>query len=181
MRLVLISVAVCSVLAVIGVAGLLLISPQLSIEVSLLATGVDPIELASDVHEIQTRQFAMPLKLDPESEHSIKRMRLFVSQDQGKTWKHQNDYDRNDTQAIFKAEVDGEYWFALQVESNDGTNDPARVDALTPRIKVYVNTEGKRLNSQKSSEGLQREVEGLRNRVEQLEKKLNELETRPRS
>jgi hypothetical protein len=141
-----------------------------------LALAADPIELPKDVAEIQTRDFAMPLRFNANVLAKIEKVRLFVSEDRGKTWKHEKDYKRTDERVTYTAERDGQYWFALQVEFTDGTSDPAKVEALTPAMKVYVNTARKVLKGQKSYEELLREVEELRATVEQLQKKVKELE-----
>jgi hypothetical protein len=141
-----------------------------------LALCADPVELPKDVEEIQSRQFAMPLNFDPSRQDTIQRVRLFVSEDQGKTWKHEKDYRASDKQVTFTAGRDGHYWFALQIDFKNGKSEPARIEALAPAMKVYVNTERKALKTQKSYEDLQREVEELRKTVEQLQKKIKELE-----
>ncbi len=139
------------------------------------ALAVAPIELSADVFEIAAREFTMPLRVDPTRQDKIDRIRLFVSEDLGKTWKQKEDYSPNDTQVEFTASRDGQYWFALQVAFKDGTCEPADLANLIPR-KVYVNTTRRAFKVQKSYEELQCETERLRKKVEELEKKIKELE-----
>jgi hypothetical protein len=143
-----------------------------------LALSADLIELPKDVHEIRTRQFAMPLRFDPDRRAKIEKVRLFVSADQGKTWKHKKDYKPRDKQLIFfTAPRDSEFWFALQVVFKEGDSEPAEPDDLAPAMKVYVNSERKALKAQKSYEELQHEVEELRRTVKQLQMKIKQLES----
>lgn len=138
---------------------------------------VQPIALASDVDQIETRRFAMPLQVDPNRRDKIERIRLFLSEDSGKTWKHCKDYKPSDEQVTFTAPRDGLYWFALQIVFKHGKSEPAEVDDLAPAMKVYVNTERRALKVPKSYEELQREVEDLRRTVEQLQDRIRDLES----
>jgi hypothetical protein len=141
-----------------------------------LAFAADPIELPKDVFEMDARELAFPVVCDPERRDKIARIRLYVSEDRGKTWKHHKDCKPTDELLPFTAPRDGLYWFALQVELKDGKSEPADVASLTPAMKIYVNTERKALKAAKSYEDLQREVEELRKTVEQLQKRIKELE-----
>src|SRR5204863_3071072 len=127
-----------------------------------LALAAEPIELAKDVWEIQARQLVMALRLDPDRQRKIERIRLFVSEDRGKTWKHTNDYKPTDDRVSFTATEDGQYWFALQTIFKDGTSEPLQTDDLRAQQKIYVNTDHKALKVQKSYEELQRELAELR-------------------
>jgi hypothetical protein len=142
-----------------------------------LALASDPAELPKDVYEIETRQFAMPLGGKSDDRAKIEKILLFVSEDQGKNWKHKKGYKPSDRQATFTAPRDGQYWFAVQVVLKDGNREPAELDDLAPQMKVYVNSERRTLKTQKSYEELQREVEQLRGTVEQLQKKIKQLES----
>jgi hypothetical protein len=141
---------------------------------TVLAAG--PVDLPKDVFEIQTREFAFPVLCDPKQQDKIARIRLFVSEDRGKTWKHHKDCKPTDAEVPFTAPQDGFFWFALQIEFKDGKSDPAELTDLTPCQKIYVNSELKTLKVHKSYEELFREVEELRKTVEQLQKKIKELE-----
>lgn len=104
-------------------------------------TALDPITIASDVEEIQTSDFTMPLVFQPEARANIERIRFFVSMDRGKTWNHRKDFKSSDDRVVFNAHRDGEYWFALQVSLKNDANSPANLADLFPSQKVYVNTE----------------------------------------
>ena len=142
-----------------------------------LTLAADPIELPKDTYEIPTRQFAMPLRVDPDRADQIEKIRLFVSEDRGKTWRHKKDYKLSDKKVIVTACRDGLYWFAIQEILKDGNSEPAERDDLVPAMKVYVNSKRRALKTQKSYEELEREVEQLRMTVEQLQKKIKQLES----
>lgn len=137
----------------------------------------DPIELPKDVYEIPSRRFAMPLRIGPDNREKIEKIRLFVSEDQGKTWKKKKNYKPSATRVVFTAPRDGQYWFAIQVVRKDGGMRPSDQDNLVPLMKVYINSERRVLKPQKSYEELQREVEQLRRTVEELQTKIKQLES----
>jgi hypothetical protein len=61
-----------------------------------LALAADPIELPKDVQEIRAREFAMPLHVVLGLEDGYERVCLFVSDNRGRTWKHDRDYKPTD-------------------------------------------------------------------------------------
>lgn len=138
-------------------------------------------ELADDVYEIETRDFKMPLQLDPGRKNTINAISLFVSDDRGKSWKHVKDYLPRDDAVDYSARKDGLLWFTLQVAFKDGSKEPATRNALTAAMKVYVNSERKVLERKvlkpkKSYEELDQEAAELRKAVAALKKKLRDLE-----
>lgn len=139
--------------------------------------AADPLELPKDVYEIQTKHFAIPFRVMPDYQDKIEKMRLFVSQDQGKTWKHKKDFRPNDKRVIYTPPHDGLYWFSLQVVLKNGERNPADLDDLIPNMKVYVNSEQKTLEARQSYEELQCEVEYLRKTIDELQKNIKELES----
>src|SRR5260370_279399 len=109
-----------------------------------LALAGDPIELPKDVFEVQARAFDIPIQVNPNRRDTIERIRLFVSVDRGKTWKHAQDCQPTDEQVSFTAPKDGLYWFAVQTVLKDNKKEPAEKD-LAASLKVYVNAERKAL------------------------------------
>jgi hypothetical protein len=138
--------------------------------------AAEPVELPKDVWEMDSREFAMPIRIIPDKAEKINCLRLYMSEDSGKTWKHVKDGKPTDDRFTYKASKDGLYWFALQVEYLDGKCEPAELNQLVPAQKVYVNTERKALKPQKSYEDLVSEVEELRKTVDQLKKRVADLE-----
>lgn len=133
--------------------------------------------IGQNCYEIPSRTFAMPIGIDPAIRDNIEKIRVFVSEDHGKTWKHHKDCKPSDKQLRVSAPHDGLYWFTVQTVLKDGDCDPSKLDDLVPAMKVYVNSERRILKSQKTYEELEREVEQLRTTAEQLQKKIEQLES----
>jgi hypothetical protein len=89
---------------------------------------------------LQTRDFNIPIHIDEARRARIGKLRLFVSADGGKSWKHHKDYGVDEDTAKFSAPRDGLYCFAVQVVSRDGTKEP-QDDKLVAGMKVYVQSE----------------------------------------
>jgi hypothetical protein len=160
------------------------------------------VEVEKDVVEMNVRNILIPLRFNPAKTEKLERVRLFISEDRGKTWKPESAYRSKmggnvstgfgprslqqeaddgyrpqDTEIKFTAPHDGLYWFALQTETKDGTKDPANVADLQPALKSYINSERKVLKPQPSPDDLRREVEELRKAVEELKRRNAELES----
>jgi hypothetical protein len=103
--------------------------------------GTDGAELAKDVIETKYRTFVIPVHVSPEGQKEIKTVRMFVSVDRGKTWKHFKDCKPSDTLLFtFTAPRDDLYWFAVQVVRRDGTVEPGAVTDRTPNLKIFFNS-----------------------------------------
>jgi hypothetical protein len=109
-------------------------------ESSASASSSKPLEVESDVNEIQFRNFNIPIHIDPARQKMIDKVRLFVSEDSGKSWKHFRDYPPRETTARYSTSRDGLYWFAVQVVDRDGNKDP-QDENLEAAMKVYVNSQ----------------------------------------
>jgi hypothetical protein len=98
------------------------------------------LSLPKDVIEVQNRRFVIPLQVDPRRQKEIECVRLFVSEDQGKTWQCHVECKLCE-KIIFEARSDGQYWFAIQSVAKDGRLAPAKVADFQPDWirKVYVN------------------------------------------
>jgi uncharacterized protein (TIGR03067 family) len=108
-----------------------------------LALAADAAESPGEIFEIDTRHFAMPLRFEPSQAAMIERVRLFVSEDRGKTWKALEEYRKTDENVTFMAARDGLYYFTLQILLKDGTKDPMDLKDAVSVMKVRVNTQGK--------------------------------------
>ena len=133
--------------------------------------------MRQDEYEIKSPRFSIPIRISPNRREDIEKIRLFVSEDEGKNWKHERDSKPGDGSADFTAPHDGRYWFAVQVVSKNGSIEPAKPDKLAPAMKVYVNAGGSTSTSQESCEEPKGEVEQLRKKIEQLEMKIKELQS----
>jgi hypothetical protein len=140
--------------------------------------GCEPLEPKErESYEIRTRQFAMPVRIDPGRRDEIETIRLYVSEDEGKTWTYKKELKPTDNSVNYWASHDGLYWFAIQPVLKNEKCSPAKPDDLVPAMKVYVNTEGRALKFPESHDELQREVEQLRKTVQQLQEKIEQLKS----
>ena len=109
--------------------------------------------------------FMVPVHLDPKDLRQIDHLLLWISEDEGKTWRIRGRADREHIQpnfplsylvqvvegegvchnANFRVHVagDGIYWFSLQLVNKDGSKIPSSVRREPPQLKVRVNTKWK--------------------------------------
>ena len=120
-------------------------------------TQLDLVELTADVQEVKGRRFLMPMVV--EQPERIKAIKLFVSEDGGRSWKFVKEYEPTAKHVEFEAPRDGHYWFALQIVSTDGKSYPATTADLVAERKAYVNAEHKVLKPTKSGEEPERKQE----------------------
>lgn len=148
----------------------------LTLAVLCARMAADPVELPGDVSEIDSRRFALPVVLTDEQRGEYKKLRLLVSDDRGRSWREEGEYEPTAEQLEFEAAEDGLYWFAAQVVTNDGGVVPADPKDLRPQRKVFINTSGRPVKVRKPYPELVRENAELRKKVQELEKRLADRE-----
>ena len=91
---------------------------------------------------IPTRQarFAIPFRVEPSDEPSRQaaEVELHVSSDRGEHWRFYAKEPASGQHFVFRANVDGEYWFAIRTINRAGQATPAAITA--PGLRVLVNT-----------------------------------------
>jgi RNA polymerase sigma factor (sigma-70 family) len=92
-----------------------------------------------DYVTINERNFDIPIQVAPKQRAQIAKIRLFVSADKGNTWK-MTQFNADVQRMHYSAPGDGLYWFALQIVSVDGSNDPVSMETVAPQLKVHVKT-----------------------------------------
>ena len=92
---------------------------------------------------IATRQnsFVIPFKVSqsPQGKAQPAEVELHVSEDQGGLWRIHNTLRASERGFKFRAEQDGEYWFAVRTRDKSGTVRPA--GPLAPELRVVVDTQ----------------------------------------
>ena len=73
-------------------------------------------------------------------ERQLQEVRLFVSEDQGQTWKKYSSVAPSQRDFNFRAERDGSYWFAVQSVNLAGNATPQNVPGTQPPLKMQVDT-----------------------------------------
>jgi hypothetical protein len=115
------------------------LSSVLSLLLIVTGPGNSPMEGDSIVCSPQST-FRIPIDLAAEERQGISAIRLFVSQDQGRTWTRHSDGDPAMEVVTFRANQDGEYWFTIALVDRSGVQAPADVRIVEPGLKVLVDT-----------------------------------------
>lgn len=131
------------------------------------------VELARFRH-ISYRHFVFSVGVDPRDAGAVDRVRVFVSDDRGESWRHDRDYAPGGGEVNFKAPRDGEYWFAVQIRWNDGRAEPMNLDDLAPNQKVVVDTAANL--TRPLAEGATRRPTDLLKEIDRLQRRVAELE-----
>jgi hypothetical protein len=102
----------------------------------LSAFGIaPPAQDAVPVYEVTTRSITIPVQLN--RGQNVRYVALFVSTNEGQTWKLHARIDPLVGQFVFEAPKSGEYWFAAKVVYQDGRADPDDGN-LHPQLRVRV-------------------------------------------
>jgi hypothetical protein len=97
---------------------------------------------ASDLSYINEREFQIPITLpeDPGFLAEIEQLFLYVSTDEGKTWRQEAVASPHDKYFPFYARQDGAYWFNVAVQNKAKRTFPADISSVPPALKVVVDT-----------------------------------------
>jgi len=104
----------------------------------LLAAAPEP-----EVVELTTRDFMIPVMVDPNRRGEVKELLLYVSDDEGKSWELVRRVNPDSKAFVFNAPRDGVYWFSVAAIDKQGRQDPADITRTPPGQKVRVRTTGK--------------------------------------
>jgi beta-lactamase regulating signal transducer with metallopeptidase domain len=88
-----------------------------------------------------SRNLHIPVAVDLGKNARATNLILFVSTDQGGTWRQAATIPVDQDQFTFNASHDGEYWFKVAVVTNTGKAEPPRLSDTSPLLKVIVRTE----------------------------------------
>lgn len=91
------------------------------------------------VEYFSERTFEIPYSMSPDQ--PFRSLRLHVSTDEGKTYNQIGSTTKREGAFVYSAKGDGWYLFIVQVENQDGTFTPARVQLSRPMLSVCVDTE----------------------------------------
>jgi len=95
-----------------------------------------------EVHRVNSRQFQVPVRVEPTRRGAVEEVQLFVSADAGKTWRLAETLRPDGDAFRYEAPADGVYWFDVRVVATDGSADPRDVSTVLPTLKVEVRTGG---------------------------------------
>ena len=108
---------------------------------SLLLTGPADLDRKPDgVIYTAKRAFRVPLDLTDAERRQISAIRLFISEDLGRTWIRHSDGQPDMKVVTFKAERDGAYWFTIALVDRNGQQVPPDVRGVEPGLKIVVDS-----------------------------------------
>lgn len=120
---------------------------------SVISTSATPDGNLPAPFPVNKREFHLPfgnfLSVIPQDQ--LKEVRLYVSRDNGLTWKQYQTMTKEKIQTLpnknfpVATASDGEFWFAVRVVNQQGVETPGTT--APPTWRVIVNTTGKPLNS----------------------------------
>jgi hypothetical protein len=88
----------------------------------------------------KSRSFRIPFNVDPAERSRLKEVQLWVSNDDGFTWKPNTATTPDRPSFTFKATADDEYWFAVRTLDTQGHLYPSDNEQVEPSMKVIVDT-----------------------------------------
>jgi hypothetical protein len=117
------------------------------------ADETPPVPRLPDLVRTASTAFAIPFKVAPsqQADQAATRVLLQVSKDLGGTWEQAGEAAPEATSIVYKAGMDGEYWFRLRAidakgrqRGGEGPDMRVLVDAAAPRIsaRVWRGTDG---------------------------------------
>ncbi|MER3416274.1 MAG: hypothetical protein C4297_08710 [Gemmataceae bacterium] len=89
---------------------------------------------------VRQSQFRIPFQIDIREQSRVREVQLYVSEDQGRTWRMYGATSPDQKLFAFQAPRDGLYWFAVRTMDQDGRVFPAEIERLTPALQVIVDT-----------------------------------------
>jgi len=95
---------------------------------------------ASDMSALNTREFQIPITIDPKRRDDIREMILMVSTDQGKSWRQEATLTPDKDAFPYYAASDGIYWFSVTIVDKSGRRDPDDPYKSVPGQKILVDT-----------------------------------------
>jgi hypothetical protein len=127
-----------------------------------------------EIPVISTRDFLLPVNMDPDRKHEVRELRLYRSVEKGKSWTKIKTLTPDTEFVKLSTLEDGEYWYALQIVNHKGVAEPKHISTkgFGPYIrKVRVVTGSGETDERKLNE----EIAALRTRLERLENTLARL------
>ncbi|AGA25482.1 hypothetical protein Sinac_1083 [Singulisphaera acidiphila DSM 18658] len=88
----------------------------------------------------KNRSFRIPFNVDPAERSRLKEVQLWVSNDDGFTWKPKASTTPDRPSFTFKATEDDEYWFAVRTLDTQDRLFPSDDEPVEPSMKVIVDT-----------------------------------------
>jgi hypothetical protein len=108
---------------------------------TLLCLTVGPADLPPDVYTMRDRHLQIPIRVNDARRGDLVELTLYVSTDQGRTWRGAGKAKPAEEAFNFHADKDGMYWFSVQAVDRDGKYDPPDIAQVQPALKVMIDTQ----------------------------------------
>lgn len=107
----------------------------------LLCSGVWTADTAAqDISYVRKSRFNIPFTLKDSEIPLTREVQLYLSDDQGRSWRIHKVASPRDGAFPFQTDRDGPYWFLIRTLSTDGQFQPPSLDGLGPDLRVVVDT-----------------------------------------
>lgn len=93
-----------------------------------------------DAEHLSERDWQIPITLTEQIRKEAQSLTLYVSNDQGKSWKKETSAKPTDEFFKYVAPQDGIYWFSVSFVNRAGQTVPAKETDLQPQLKIVVDT-----------------------------------------
>lgn len=95
---------------------------------------------AEPVDYARKRAFFIPFSISSEDQTRIREVQLYVSDNQGRSWRLHSSVGPRESRFSFQAERDGDYWFLVRTLDVTGQFQPPTLDGQRPGLRVIVDT-----------------------------------------
>lgn len=102
--------------------------------------GTVPALAQDDAEHLAEREWKIPITLTEPIRKEAQSLMLYVSADQGKTWRKQATAKPTDEFFEYNAPADGTYWFSVSFVNKAGQSVPPRDADLQPQLRIVVDT-----------------------------------------
>ncbi len=104
--------------------------------------------LALTVHQgpardyyLDSRDFEIPITINPSRRNEVQELTLYVSRDQGQTWELVAKKPPTERAFVYRAAADGPHWFVVQEEDRAHRLNPANPNRARPNQRIVVDTQ----------------------------------------
>lgn len=103
--------------------------------------AICPAQDSNDsVDYVNEREWSIPVTLNEQIKRDAASLSLFVSADQGKTWKKETSVMPDEKFFKFNAGLDGQYWFSVAYTDRNGKQNPTDPAMMSAMLKMVVDT-----------------------------------------
>ena len=92
---------------------------------------------------LSRHSFQLPFHIDPKKSELLKEVVVYMSDDEGASWREVARADVEEKSVIVTVPSDGLYWFTIATVDKQGKQEPSDLKKLKPEVKVIVQTEKK--------------------------------------